>query len=82
MNTDNQFDIIRTYIEQYSIVRHQLEGYNDLIHNLIPQIINNSEPIRIVKENTIYEYKFSNPIFHPCLTNGSDGQRRLITPNE
>lgn len=82
MNSDTQFDIIRTYLEQFTIVRHQLEGYNDLIHNLIPHIINNSEPIRIVKENIIYEYKFTNPIFHPCLSNGSNGQRTLITPNE
>jgi DNA-directed RNA polymerase II subunit RPB2 len=82
MNSDLQFDIIKTYIDQFSIVRHQLDGYNDLIHNLIPHIINNSEPIRITKENIIYEYKFSNPIFHPCLSNGSNGQRTLITPNE
>ncbi len=82
MNSDTQFDIIRTYLEQFTIVRHQLEGYNDLIHNLIPHIINNSEPIRIQKENIIYEYKFTNPIFHPCLSNGSNGQRTLITPNE
>ena len=82
MNNTNQIDIIKTYIDQYSIVRHQIEGYNDLIHNLIPQIINSSEPIIIEKENTIWEYKFANPIFHPCLTNGSNGNRVLITPNE
>jgi DNA-directed RNA polymerase II subunit RPB2 len=82
LNTDEQFEIIQTYFEQYGIVRHQIEGYNDLIHNLIPHIINNSDPIRIQKENTIWEYKFANPVFHPCLSNGSDGQRVLITPNE
>ena len=80
INTDEQFEIIQTHIEQYGIVRHQIEGYNDLIHNLIPHIINNSDPIRIQKENTVWEYKFANPVFHPCLSNGSDGPRVLITP--
>lgn len=80
--SDDGFSIIKSFFDQFSVVRHQIEGYNDFIHNLVPLIINDSEAIAIQKDNKTYEYKFSNPIFHPCLTNGSEGPRRIITPNE
>jgi len=83
LSKDQQFDIIRSYYEQYGIIRHQIETYNDFVHNLVPVIIQNSEPIQIQKDNIMWEYKIANPIFHPCLTNGSDGKDRVpITPNE
>lgn len=82
LTTDEQFEIIDFYLKQFGVVRHQIEGYNDFIHNLVPAIINNSDPIKVQKEDTVWEYKFTNPIFHPCLTNGNNGKRVMITPNE
>lgn len=83
LSKEQQFQIIRSYYEQYGIIRHQIETYNDFVHNLVPIIIQNSEPIQIQKDNIMWEYKIANPVFHPCLTNGSTGQDRIpITPNE
>jgi DNA-directed RNA polymerase II subunit RPB2 len=82
LSKEEQFDIIRFYYDHYGVVRQQIESYNDFIHNIIPFIINNSDSIKVQKDNIIWEYKFANPVFHPCLTNGSNGERILITPNE
>ena len=52
LTTDEQFEIIDFYLKQFGVVRHQIEGYNDFIHNLVPAIINNSDPIKVQKEDT------------------------------
>jgi DNA-directed RNA polymerase II subunit RPB2 len=73
----DNWKILDVYFRDTSLVRHQLESYNDFIETLIPQIIERNNPIlvnldydkEIDKFRKIYEIKFgetfiSKPIIH------------------
>jgi DNA-directed RNA polymerase beta subunit len=43
----DDWKVLDVYFKDTSLVRHQLESYNDFIETLIPQIIERNNPILV-----------------------------------
>jgi DNA-directed RNA polymerase II subunit RPB2 len=74
------WDVINSFINQYGLVRHQIESYDDFILNVIPSIIDELIPIKIHipvnnthAEESFHTFKLSNPIITPPTFIESDG---------
>jgi DNA-directed RNA polymerase II subunit RPB2 len=84
MTKKQSWDIIKAYLDQNSLVQQQIDSFNDLCVNIIPNIIRDTAPI--IVNNSTQEYKFSlgNPILcNPQIHEFEDKIDKVtyITPN-
>lgn len=84
------WDIINTYFNDNSLVKHQIESFNDFILRKIDEIIEGFNPIEIhhhyLPEHEKFKYmlclNISNPILSKPVIYEKDGSTKIMTPND
>ena len=79
---DEVWSVIKAFFNENGLVRHQLESYNDFVHNISHKIF---DTIRIwtVQEGTqLYTIEFENLFFQSPRLVESDGEETFISPME
>jgi DNA-directed RNA polymerase II subunit RPB2 len=80
----DNWNIVKAFVSQYGLVRHQIESYDDFLLNLIPAILNENDPLvinAISSEGKRQVHPFSNPlsIIIPVGTSMSEVRRHTFT---
>ena len=77
--------IIHEYFNRdHILVNHQIESYNDLIDNILPEIISNTFPIKINIKNTnidSVEFSIKNIRLERPTYTEKNGCNKVMTPN-
>ena len=93
--TEQPFKIMESYFNgrhSSSLVRHQLESFNDCVHRQIPETVRMFNPVRIRSEKDILpdsdkysleiEVTFTNLKMYPPQIYENNGATKLMMPNE
>jgi len=84
------WDVIDKYFAENSLVKHQIESFNDFVLRKIDEIIEGFNPIEIYHQYIPDQEKFkhilriniSNPILSKPIIYEKDGSTKLMTPND
>jgi DNA-directed RNA polymerase beta subunit len=84
------WDVIHTYFRENSLVKHQIESFNDFILRKIDEIIEGFNPIEIyhlyLPEKDKFKYvlkiNIKNPILSKPIIYEKDGSTKIMTPND
>ena len=93
--TEQPFKIMESYFNgrhSSSLVRHQLESFNDCVHRQIPETVRMFNPVRIRSDKDILpdsdkysleiEVTFTNLKMYPPQIYENNGATKLMMPNE
>jgi DNA-directed RNA polymerase II subunit RPB2 len=78
--SDWYWALIRTYIRQYGLVRHQIESFDDFVLNTIPAIVRESPPLVIETSTGRHTIKMTNAFILKPSTIEQDGTISPLTP--
>ena len=89
-NTDLTWDVIRAYFKDNSLVKHQIESFNDFVLRKIDETIEGFNVIEMQyqympeldKFKHILKIKFTNPILSKPTIFEKDGSTKIMTPND
>lgn len=95
MDTLSKFDdvtwnVINAYFQENSLVKHQVESFNDFVLRKIDEIIEGFNPIEIqhqyIPDKDTFQYQlkinFSNPVLSKPVIYEKDGSTKIMTPND
>ena len=77
---NNTWSLVDTFFEEYDLVNHHINSYNDFINNRIQNIIDIIEPITL--ENGKYTLKTGKITIEKPFTKEADGSKSSIFPTE
>ena len=88
--TNLSWEIINAYFNDNSLVKHQIESFNDFVLRKIDEIIEGFNPIEIhhtyLAEKEKFKYmlslNISNPILSKPFIYEKDGSTKIMTPND
>ena len=82
----NHWSVVKQFVKQYGLVRHQVESYDDFLLNTIPTILQDADPLTInvatlSGETKKSAYTFFNPlnIILPVSASVPDVRRHVFT---
>ena len=87
---DLTWDIVRSYFRDNTLVKHQIESFNDFILRKIDEIIEGFNPIEIYHQHLpdhdkfkyILKINIKNPILSKPTIYEKDGSTKVMTPND
>jgi DNA-directed RNA polymerase beta subunit len=87
---DFTWDVIHKYFQENSLVKHQIESFNDFVLRKIDEIIEGFNPIEIhhqyIPECEKFKYKLNvnitNPVLSKPIIYEKDGSTKIMTPND
>lgn len=88
--TELTWDVITAYFDDNSLVKHQVESFNDFVLRKIDEIIEGFNPIEVHHQYLPEHEKFkhmlgltiSNPILSKPVVYEKDGSTKIMTPND
>lgn len=88
--TELTWDVINTYFRDNSLVKHQIETFNDFVLRKIDEIISGFNPIEVynqyLPDHEKFKYKLSinisNPILSKPVVTEKNGSTKIMTPND
>eukprot|EP00965_Chrysotila_dentata_P255924 6212381-Pleurochrysis_carterae.AAC.1 len=76
------WDVVRSYLDDYGVVRHQIESFNYFCNVLLPHIINEHPPLRATgRDGFEHVIQLCNLSLLPPGVRESDGSEVAITPH-
>ena len=79
---EDVWEVIHSFYEQNSLIRHQIESYNDFIYEQIQKIIDQSKYIPIEENGKKYEIEFGQVILQGPKFTETDGSSHPLFPME
>lgn len=81
--TENNWDLVDSFFDEYGLVDHHIKSYNDFVNNRIQNIIDITEPISLEDENgKKYTLKTGKVHIKKPFTKEADGSESTIYPTE
>ncbi len=81
-NEELSFDIIQHFIKEKGLINHQIEGYNDFIHNGIRKTFAEENKIVLRENDKKFVYKFEHPLMESPKLVDDNRIIREYTPME
>jgi DNA-directed RNA polymerase II subunit RPB2 len=76
-----QWDLIARYFEDKGFTHSQIQSYNELIHRVIPEVIDRMGTFSIVNEGITTTYTLKDPTFVPPCHREFEGDLTYVTPS-
>lgn len=88
--SSHTWDIIHAYFDDNSLVKHQIDSFNDFVLRKIDEIIDGFNPLDIhhqylpehEKFKHVLKLNISNPILSKPIIYEKDGSTKIMTPND
>eukprot|EP00965_Chrysotila_dentata_P032386 1079487-Pleurochrysis_carterae.AAC.1 len=76
------WDLVKSYLDEYGVVRHQIESFNYFCDTLLPHIINEHPPLRAKgRDGCEHVIQLCNLSLLPPGVREVDGSEVTITPH-
>jgi len=80
--TENEiWYIVNSYFKKYGLVRHQIESYDNFLLFSLPQIVQESNEIKIVQGDEIHIISICNLSIQKPQVSESDGTEKILLPH-
>ena len=80
--TENEiWYIVNSYFKKYGLVRHQIESYDNFLIFNLPQIIQESNEIKVVQGDETLIISLCNVSIQKPMVSESDGREKILLPH-
>ena len=80
--TENEiWYIVNSYFKKYGLVRHQIESYDNFLIFNLPQIIQESNEIKVVQGDETHIISLCNVSIQKPMVSESDGREKILLPH-
>ena len=76
------WDVVNSYFDEYGLLSHQIQTFNEFISTAIPDIIERDKIIEVEGSGQKYTVEFGEVVFQRPKHKEINGEIRDITPNE